>query len=244
MVPRSLVCAVLAVLFAPLPSVADLVTFSFTGSITDIRLGGQTGTPISSLDGIDVGDMFSGSFAYETNDASGGPTLYFFNPTSTNTVAADIDGLVFDTPIGSISGAQTFDNPPGNADVFSVFKGAPSLPAGWSVPSGGSTLRVAFVDNSGTTLPNSDLPISFDPNDWDQGVLLLTFANDVVTPSGTFNNVYIEGNINLMAMSVPEPAGLLMCGCALIAAGLGRHRSRSWSSKNSSSPLESTARYP
>ena len=218
------------------PSEAVLVNHNFTGTITTVNSGGQAGIPIGGFGGIDVNDMFTGSFLYDTADA--GPDqdmstngLFFFDPTTTNTLSVNIDGQVFDTPIGSVSGASTFDNVmstlSNNTDALEIFKGAPNLPAGWNVPlPASSIMRVFYIDSTGTALPSDALPTSFDPTDWELALFSLTFSGDVFAFEEFGNNIYIEGMIDLSPVGVPEPSSLALFGVATIGFGGAGFRRR------------------
>lgn len=209
------------------PAAAALVTFSFTGEIVIVNTGGQNGVPlIGGISGINIGDPFSVTFAYESADSgldqNANPNLgvYFLSPTSTVTLSLNIDGNQFRTQVGSISQVATYNNLPttlsASSDLLEIFQVAPVLPAGWTAtPPNSSSSRLLLADSRGTALPNDLLPTVFNPSAWEQGVVTLAFNQTVVTPGlgGVFNDVYIEGRIT----AVPEPSlggGLVaLVGC-------------------------------
>lgn len=218
------------------PAAAALVTFSFTGEIVVVNTGGQNGVPLfGGISGINVGDPFSVTFAYETADS--GPDqnpnpsfgVFFLNPTSTVTLALNIDGNQFNTQVGSISQVSTFNNVPSalsaSSDFLEIAQVAPVLPTGWTAtPTNSSISRLFLADSRGTALANDSLPTVFNPNAWEQGVVTLAFNQTVVTPvgvgGGVFNNVYIEGRIT----AVPEPN--LGCGLVALAGCVAMFRRR------------------
>ena len=204
---------------------ADVVTFSFTGSITSVM---ENSTPVFGIGGIDLGDSFSGSFRYDTTKAgadlvgSADTGLYRFNnpvvDSASNFVAVNIDSKQFGTP-NTLTGVLFGDmrnnvvsNLSNTSDLFSVRTLLPTLPAGWSVTS--PALTVAFIDPTGTAFSNDSLPTSFSVGSWQQGSVLLSFGS-VTFPGGSATNVSIEGTI--LINPIPEPSSILLFG----SAGMG-----------------------
>ncbi len=201
---------------------ADVVTFSFTGSITSIT---ENNMPVFGIGGIDLGDAFSGSFRYDTANASSDLNgaadtgLYRFNVPAVNSannfVTVNIDSKQFGTPntFAGVLFADMRNNVTSNlsttSDLFIVRTLAPTSPAGWSTT--GPALTVAYIDPSGTAFSNDSLPTSFSITPWQQGVVLLSFGT-ATFPGGSASNVNIEGTITIAA--IPEPSAILLFGTA------------------------------
>ncbi|HVJ84553.1 MAG TPA: hypothetical protein VM452_02850 [Caulifigura sp.] len=221
---RVTLCAVglCLVLGWPARARADLVTYSFGGVISDIA---DTSAPIDNVGGITIGSTFSGYFQYETNGAvdvdvadvnrglyllgTSGPASFF---------SVTVNGLTFTAGPG---GVDVRNNVPSDlsptTDFLNYTGGAvDTYPAGWSTTSPLATsLQAGFFDASGTLYSGDAIPTTFNPNDFDVGVLFLTFSN-VTFPGGTDASVTITGDINLEA--VPEPSSLIF---GTVAAGGG-----------------------
>jgi len=128
-----------------------------------------------------------------------------------NTVSLNVDGRSFDSPVGSVSGDQMFNNassdPTGSTDFLAIFKTGLDLPADWTLGAGSQEKAgIAFFNAAGTALPDGSLPTSFYINDWDEGNVLISISQDISIPSGTVNNVYVEGT----TIAVPEPVSAIL----------------------------------
>jgi len=228
----------LAVLFTPNTSFGSLITYNFTGVIretlqeTTTIVGGQpvtTTSPLASVGAISAGDLFFGTFQFETNDAApdgfgigpdpgGNEGFYSLSGSLVSSMTVTIDGLTFSAGPGYVATRNNVNVPvlSPSSDVLAVVSDSVSgFPAGWN--SVGTSIATAFADGSGTVFTNDALPTSFTPGDFNLGELSLSFFQTVNFPGGSLpSTVRIYGNINLEA--VPEPSSMILVS---VAGGLG-----------------------
>jgi hypothetical protein len=226
------VLAASAVVVTATPVSAALVSYNFSGTISQVN---DTAAPTGNVGGITIGDTFFGSFQFETNDA--GPDLdadpsrglYFPTGSVVSSITATIDGLTFVAGPGAVDIRNNVVSTLGpNTDLLNYTGGAvDTFPAGWSTTTPlASSLQIAFADASGLTLPNDALVTSFDPSQWDAAQVGLSFSN-VSFPGGTDTNVSIIGDVNLTPAAVPEPSSAALLAIAgLVGAGVHRFRRR------------------
>lgn len=205
---------------------AAIVTSSFTGTVTAVNEGGQSGSPIAGgIDGIQVGSTFSGFFSYDTagassdlDDSTNG--YYQISPSSQTVLSVTINGKTFRTAAGSGLAISTYDDVASSlsntTDLLDINSPAPDLPAGWTATMNSYNARAVFADATGMALPDDSLPEGFS-SDWTEGAMAMGFLQNLTTPSGSYNDVYIGGD--LTATAVPEPSSVLalvsVVGCVL-----------------------------
>lgn len=222
---RSLMLVAAAVLAFPITGPAALVSYNFSGTVTEVD---DSIAPLANVGGITVGDAFTGSFQFETNDA--GPDLNAGNPnigvyslagSATSFMTLTIDGLTFVAGPGSVQVHNNVLSALSPVSDALFYAGGPLdvLPAGWSFsPPAGSNVGIAFIDPTGTAFASDALPTTFDPSDWFASELFLSFTN-VTFPGGSDSNVDVTGAVNLTPAAVPEPSSLMLLG--LIGCGMG-----------------------
>jgi hypothetical protein len=208
---------------------ASLITYSFNGVISSVT---DSSAPLGDVGGISVGDLFTGSFQFETNDAGAdldadpNRGLYFLTNSVISSITMTVNGLTFTAGPGAVdirNNAVSTLSP--NTDLLNYTGGAVDVfPPGWSTTAPlGNSLQVAFADASGTVYPGDALPTSFNVSDFDAGQMALSFAN-VTFPGGSDVSISIVGDLNLAA--VPEPSSMCLAGVAAAAATFAARRRR------------------
>jgi hypothetical protein len=190
----SLLVALVAV---PAPARAAQITFTFTGAFT-----------FSDTPGIVVGDLFSGSFTYDTAAADtlpADPDLGRYD-----LVAATLTTPFGTTSVGPTSDAVYVDLDTGNQDhqLAVIYNGA--------FGAQGFNFDLRLTDTDGTIFPDDGLPMILSLAGFESAILDIDFFADVETHgTGPLRTLVQEPSA-----AVPEPGTvvLLLSGLAWAAS--------------------------
>ena len=190
---------------------AELVTFSFSGTITLVddvnsNFGG----------GVRVGDVFTGTLVYDTATIDGlsdpGMGRYLYANRLTNTPFVAPLGLT--VRVGSLTFQPSY-----STSAFTVWTSdnqPTTIPGvdgdGIEADQSTSLTTLALLDRSQKVFSSDALPSGLKASDFTEGMFRVQ-----VPGGGPFGVIALEGSLNLGDAAVPEPASVVLLGCG----GLG-----------------------
>jgi len=209
---------VAVVLFAAAGQVnATLVQFDFTGIASSVP------DPFNNFGGnVNVGDSFSGSFAYDlsTPDIQPAPSAGFYvqSPVTTASFSAAVGPLSFQTEAGTDFKVTVID---GSSDELLISSTLlDSTGDRWI-----TEWRVGYNPGAAGPFSNDSLPTSLDLADFN---IFLSFRLSAESPSqpGLYGDA-LWGSLETLT-AVPEPSTLALAAFGFVGMiALGRRRQRS-----------------
>lgn len=217
---------VAAALILSLPASAEIVTFDYTGVISNISensVATGVGRIVASSNalpgGVRVGQTFFGQFSYDTAIAGspGTPVSRWYAGSANvwqpaSTITLNHSGF---TVAGAASQSSVLlRNDSNGRDNLILYATYPDGP-----------LQFGFYDGTGTAFSSLSLPLDLNVDAFDKSQAYFTWSN---TPLGT--NVFAGGLLTSITRitPVPEPDSwaMLLAGVAIVGAGALRRRVR------------------
>ena len=188
---------------------ADLITYNFTGSVTNVSQPSPFGLTATT------GNTITGLFIYDTTTLDGSlgdPNFGSYTQSITLGFMFTLNGVNITT--SSYDVLVTNDNPPGiTFDELEVFSSSGILVGGIPQPSANMTLQLR--DTSGTVFAGDGLPPS-----------TLTLA-DFTTATGSILDTNTGATIDFVLTNltgIPAPGVLGILGLAVLGIRVGRRR--------------------
>lgn len=229
------------------PAKASLITFGYTGTITNVLVDGAPADPDNVIS-VNSGDTIQGTYSFEDSvvgtPVSGTSSLYsyvFFsaNPGTFQMTATIKSGATVIAAFGyptdpsavigdaSLVGKiQVTDDPTGDAYSVEGIKILESTDSAQSFKT--ASLSILLADSTGAALNSSSLPTV--PPDYTLfDTLEFTLTIPFVIDEGGNNSegsYTIQGQITSLTTAVPEPSSACLVVSGLVSAFLGATRRR------------------
>jgi hypothetical protein len=225
MLYRRLLCCVAVTLglLAPWPAAAGLITWGWTGTITEVVVLAGPGPPA----GVVVGGQVSGVYTFEssTPDSEPDPGLGAYEDALSGleaTVGTDV--LSIPSPSSS-TGLNTIAVKDGDPDAYQAFAldvaGTSSVN---EVPVGVAVYNVLVEDFLSTMLSSTELPVT--PDFFDPDAYVTTFHVRIARAQDVDDYEVVGGLDSLFFISAPEPSAgmLIIVGVSALASLRGGRR--------------------